>query len=231
MNNCWCGISDCWDNTDRAGEALWKSPALTNSPPGLDGRELHAEQCQVWRKATTQCPSCSGLTFEAELTCHRFCLGKDQIHHSHFGPSFPQGVGKGSANSLPSSCDISHPAIQTQPLQDAALVAAPEDFILQHLCLKQEHKHLHSEGQSSLTLWEWGGSMSRDPCLLGPLINIKSIANSSQKAPSSIQILISNRALRCQTMEQKGCALGRCYNHSTFRRGGYGISKSYKLTD
>lgn len=176
------------------------------------------------KKSHIQCPSRSGLTFEAELTRHRFCLGQDQIHHSHFSPSFPQSMGKGSANSLPSSCDISHPAIQTQPLQDAALVAAPEDVILQHLCLKQEHKHPAQWGAELTDTCESEWSMSRDPCLLGPLINTKSITNSSQKAPSSIQILISNRALRCQTMEQKGCALGRCYNNSTFRRGGYGIS-------
>lgn len=125
-----------------------KSSTLTNPPPGQGGRGLHHRAVSGLEKEIhpLQRPARSVLTFEAELTRHCFCLGKDQIHHSHFSPSFPQCVGKGPANALSPSCDKGHPAIQTQPLQNAAMVAAPEDIILHHFCLKQEHKHIAQQG-------------------------------------------------------------------------------------
>lgn len=82
------------------------------------------------------------LTFEAELTHHRFCLCKDQIHNGYFSAGFSQGMSKGSSNSLPSACDVGHLAIQTQTVKDAAPVITPEDVIPHHFFLKQKQIYI-----------------------------------------------------------------------------------------
>lgn len=82
------------------------------------------------------------LTFEAELTHHRFCLCKDQIHNGYFSTGFSQGMSKGSSNSLPSACDVGHLAIQTQTVKDAAPVITPEDVIPHHFFLNQKQIYI-----------------------------------------------------------------------------------------
>lgn len=80
------------------------------------------------------------LTFKKELLSHCLSFVLVQVYHGNLCTGLTQGVGKCSADALPSTCHIGHLSIKTHPIEDGTPLDPTEYFVIRYFTLIQTNK-------------------------------------------------------------------------------------------